>query len=254
MEKAMTLDGGIEYVLSAEERAGVRAKYPDTYFADPVLEPLWFGRREKLRVLDKVAIVDQTAEKGPATLGICSEKYKIIHFEDIIHMIENSAGKLEGYGAVEVKPHTYLDGGRLKCTINFPDMKTAIKQVDSVIPKIEVFSSYDLSTKLTGRFGAFQLKCTNGMGIWKSFKQFAKRHLQNLFLNDLGEVTSQGLAIFGEQVHQWKLWGEMKVPEFLYEEMWASLPFSEKERERIEALPEIGTGMLLSEAKKGIDS
>jgi len=250
MEKAINLEGGIEYVLSAEERAGVRAKYPNTYFADPVLEPVWFGRRDKERIEGKAAIVDQTAENGPAIMGICSEKYKVIHFEDIVHMIENSVGKITGYGEIQVKPHTYLDGGRLKCTIHFPDMKTAIKKVDSIIPKIEVFSSYDLSTKLMGKFGAFQLKCSNGVGIWKSFKQFAKRHLQNLFLNELGNVVSEGLSIYGDQVNQWKLWGQTKIPAALYEEMWDGLPFSVAERTKIEALPEIGTGLLLSAEKE----
>ena len=168
-------------------------------------------------------------------------------------MVENSVGKITGYGAIQVKPQTYLDGGRLKCTIHFPEIKTAIKKLDSIIPKIEVFSSYDLSTKLMGKFGAFQLKCLNGVGIWKSFKQFAKRHLQNLFLNDLGNVISEGLSIYGDQVNQWKLWGETKVSEKLYEEIWESLPFSTTERVKIEELPEIGTGLLLSAPRNDLN-
>ena len=253
VEKAINAEGGIEYVLSAEERAEIRSKYPNTYFPDPSMEPLWHGRRERIRVPDKAAIVDQTAKDGPFVLGICSEKYKVIFYEDIVHMVENSVGKITGYGEIQVKPYTYLDGGRLRCTIHFPEMKTAIKKLDSIIPKIEVFSSYDLSTKLMGKFGAFQLKCLNGVGIWKSFKQFAKRHLQNLFLNDLGNVISEGLSIYGDQVNQWKLWGETKISEKLYEEVWESLPFSAAERVKIEELPEIGTGLLLSAPRNDLD-
>jgi hypothetical protein len=91
------------------------------------------------------------------------------------------------------------------------------------------------------------------MGIWKSFQRFAKRHLQNLFLNDLGNVISEGLSIYGDQVNQWKLWGETKVPEKLYEEIWESLPFSAAERVKIEELPEIGTGRLLSAPRNDLD-
>lgn len=255
VEKATILENrnGIEYTLSTSERAEIRQKYSSVYFPDPSMEPLWHGRRERIRVPDKAAIVDQANLFGPFVLGICSEKYKIIHYEDIVHLIENSVGKITGYGEINIRPHTYQNGGRLQCSIHFPEMKTEIKKLDSIIPKIEVFSSYDLSTKLMGKFGAFQLKCTNGMGIWKSFQKFTKRHLQNLFLNDLGNVISEGLAIYGEQVDQWKLWGETPISEKLYEEVWENLPFSTAERIKIEELPEIGTGRLLSASKNDLD-
>jgi hypothetical protein len=216
-----------------------------------VKEPLWFGRRDHQRITDKKVIFDQRApvvEGNPAVFGICSEKYKIIPYEDIIHMTEQSVGKIEGYGKIQLCPHTYLDGARMCIGIKFPEMQYAIKKVDMITPKIEVFTSYDLSTKLMGRFGAFQLKCTNGMGIWKSFKSFAKRHLQNLFLNELGETISTGMQIFGDQVHQWKLWADMKINLPLYETIWDELPFSAAERIKIEALPEIGTNLVLSKA------
>ena len=132
-------------------------------------------------------------------------------------------------------------------------MKSEIKKVDSIFPKVDIFTSYDLSTKLKGQFGAFQLKCTNGMGVWKTFKQFAKRHLQNLFLNELGTNISEGLLIFGDQVNTWKSWAEKQISKDFYETIWEELPFSAAERVKIEALPEIGTGLLLSHAVKAND-
>jgi hypothetical protein len=178
------------YELSPSQREEVRERYPKTYFPDPVLEPLWFGRRDHQRIPDRKVIFDQKSEDGRTTFGICSDQYKVIPYEDIVHMVENSVGQLEGYGEIQICPHTYMDGARLKIGIKFPEMKTELRKLDSIFPKVEVFSSYDLSTKLTGRFGAFQLKCLNGMGVWKQFKAFAKRHLQNLFLNELGENIS----------------------------------------------------------------
>ncbi len=245
---------GMEYELNPVERAEVRERYPKVYFPDPVLEPVWYGRRDHQRIPNKKAIVDQSFSGfGNRVYAICSDAYKIIHYEDIVHMVENSVGKLTDYGTVQICPYSYLDGGRMRISIKFPDIKAEIKKIDSIIPKVEVFTSYDLSTKLSGKFGAIQLKCTNGVGIWTTFKKFAKKHLQNLYLNELGTNISEGLALFGEQVNAWKSWTSLKIEKDLYETMWDELPFSKAERTKIEVLPEIGTNLLLTEAIKQND-
>jgi hypothetical protein len=245
---------GLEYHLSPSERTEVRERYPKVYFPDPVLEPVWFGRREHQRILGRKAIVDQKFEgNGQMIYGICSDQYKVVHYEDIVHMAEQSIGKLTDYGIIQICPHTYLEGARMRISVKFPDMKSEIKKVDSIFPKVDIFTSYDLSTKLKGQFGAFQLKCSNGMGVWKTFKQFAKRHLQNLFLNELGTNISEGLLIFGDQVNTWKSWAEKQISKDFYETIWEELPFSAAERVKIEALPETGTGLLLSQAVKSND-
>jgi len=249
MENVAMNEMGLDYELSENERRDVRERYPKVYFPDPILEPLYFGRRDKKRYEGKKVIVDQAfTGNGAMAFGICSDSYKVVRYEDIVHMIENSVGQLTDYGKIQVCPHTYLEGARLKIGIRFPDMASAIRAVDSIIPKVDVFSSLDLSTKLKGMFGAWQLKCLNGMGIWKSMAQFSKRHLQNLFLNNLGETISGGLAIFGTQVDSWKNWASTQISKDIYDEIWDELPFSAAEKIKIEALPEIGTNLLLSNA------
>lgn len=253
MEKEL-VEMGIEYRLSPTERKDIRDRYPEVYFPDPVLEPIWFGRREHQRIPDKRAIVDQKFESnGQMIYGICSDQYKIVHYEDIVHMAEQSIGALTQYGTIQICPYTYLDGARMRISVKFPDLKSEIKKVDSIFPKVEIFTSYDLSTKLKGQFGAFQLKCTNGMGVWKTFKQFAKKHLQNLYLNDLGTNISEGLLIFGDQVNTWRSWAERKISKDLYESIWEELPFSKAERTKIEVLSEIGTGLTLDFAVRNND-
>jgi len=248
---------GLAYELSPAERKDVRDRYPKTYFPDPVKEPLFWGRRNLQRIGDKFAVVDQrmtnteTGLSQPTVFGICSDQYKIVPFEDVIHLTEQSVGQLTDYGKIQICPHTYLSGARLNIGIKFPDHQLSIKPGENIIPKVNVFSSYDLSTKLMGRFGAFQLKCLNGAGIWKSFKSFAKRHLQNLFLNELGNNISEGMALFGGQVESWRRWTELKLDQKLYDTVWDELPFSAAERVKIEALPEIGTGLQLGMAIKG---
>lgn len=260
MAEKELVEMGMEYRLSPTERKEVRDKYPKVYFPDPVLEPVWFGRRDHQRIPGKRAIVDQTGVntmtglgEQPSVFNICSDQYKVVHYEDIVHMVEQTVGQLKEYGTVQVCPHTYLDGARMRIGVKFPDMKSEIKVVDSIIPKVDIFTSYDLSTKLKGQFGAWQLKCTNGMGVWKTFKKFAKKHLQNLFLNQLGTNIGEGLAIFGDQVNTWKSWAALKIEKEVYDTIWEELPFSAAERTKIEALPEIGTGLLLSHAVKSND-
>lgn len=240
------------FELNPEERAEVRHRYPNTYFPDPVLEPIWYGRREHVRITEKKAIIDQKSENH-TVFGICSDQYKIVPYEDIVSLVEKTVKTITDFGKIEVSPMPYLHGARIKIGLRFPDCPAIIKEKDTIVPKIEVFSSYDLSTKLLGRFGAFQLKCLNGMGVWKTLKTFAKRHLQNLFVEELGQNITEGLAGFGTQIDQWKDWAKTKIPMKTYEEIWTSLPFSSIEKEKIEALPEIGSGLLLSQAIKSKD-
>jgi len=238
--------------LNPAERAEIRNRYQDCYFPHPVLEPVFWGKREKIRIPDKKAIVDYNATEFN-TFGICSDDYKIIPYEDIIGLVEQTVSGIKNFGKIEVKPSSYLDGARLRVNLSFPEKKISIVKGDNILPKIEIFSSHDLSTKLKGRFGAFQLKCSNGMGVWKTFKSFAKRHLQNLYLADLSASITEGLEVFELQTNLWKEWSELKIPQKIYEELWADLPFSTAEKARIEVLPEIGTKLLLPEAVKSDD-
>jgi hypothetical protein len=242
--------------LDPVERAEIRNRYSETYFPNPVKEPVWYGRREHTRIVEKNAIIDQNVrpdQEKPTVFGICSDHYKIVFYEDIVKMVEGVVGTIKDFGEIKINPYSYADGGRLRINLSFPEKKINIVKGDNIIPKIEIFSSYDLSTMLKGRFGAFQLKCTNGMGVWKTFKKFAKRHLQNLHLMELESSIIEGLDVFALQATMWKEWTTLKIPQKVYEEIWTDLPFSPAEKERIEALPEIGTKLLLPDALKSND-
>lgn len=236
--------------LNPEERAEVRNRYKDVYFPDPVLEPVWYGRREHTRIMDKKTIVDQN--KG-TVFGICSDQYKIIHYEDIVFMVEKVVEQIKDFGKIQVKPHTFIDGARLDLGLCFPEKKFSIAPGENIIPKMNIFSSLDLQVKLLGRFGMFMLKCSNGAGTWKTFKQFAKKHLLNLFLEELGICIQEGMVLYNVQIDNWKKWLNAKISPEIYEEIWATLPFSPNERTKIEALPEVGSRLLLADAVKQKD-
>jgi hypothetical protein len=231
---------------SSQERRGIQERYPDIRFPQPQLEPVFYGRREKFRIDGKKAIVDQ-ADKD-LVFGICSEDYKVVHYEDLIMMTEEVMAK-QGF-MVKMNPRILSNGGKFVLSLQFPDYGESIRKGDDIFPKMDIQSSYDLKWKLTGRFGAIQLRCTNGCGTWKMFKRFARRHLQSLIVSELGDTISEALPIFTEQAKLWKKWAHMKVPVLAYEEMWADLPFSPAQKEKIQLLPEIGTGLAIDGALK----
>jgi hypothetical protein len=230
--------------LSEQERAEMRKKYPHVRFPNPIMEPLWFGRRPEGRVEGKWAIVDQDPadDHTRGVIAICSSDYKIVFYEDLIQMTEVVLDNFSGeYGKVDICPSIYSDGGRMNIRLKFPDMKEEIRKGDVIIPKIEIGTSLDLSTKLNGRFGLFQLRCSNGAGTWKTFSTFSRRHLQNLDITELADTVQSGLFTFEAQKKEWKQWAEFKIDLPVYEPLWADLPFSSTEKEKIETLSETGT-------------
>ena len=228
------------------ERAEVRAKYPKIQFPDPVLEPIWYGRRPTNRIPDKQAIVDQVDPENKKVFAVCSKQYKVVHYEDLIGMVSDVVGKLTAYGEIQICPRVLADGGKMQINLKFPDAKHIIAKGDGIIPKLSINSSYDLGWRLSGMFGAFRLSCSNGMGTWQNFQRFTRKHLLNLNINDLKDTIVQGFEVFGIQVDEWKKWSQTYIDAAIYKNMWESLPFSEKEKEAIEILPEVTTKLTLA--------
>ncbi len=227
------------------ERMEVRKRYPTITFPDPILEPVWFGRRDKTLIEGTKAIVDRSTGK---TMNICSDQYKLVHYEDVIQMIEDVTSRITSFGKIALCPTMLSDGGKMKLTMKFPEAQHLISKKEAIVPKIDVFTSYDLSYKLMGKFGAFVLRCTNGMGTWQKFKQFARKHLQTLILSDFQFTITEGLDLFGLQVDEWKKWNTKVIDLEMYKGVWEMLPFSEKEKEKIEILPETSTALTIKDA------
>lgn len=237
----------VNYQELQGRRAEVRERYPDVEFPSPVLNSLWVGKRKFEMVPNSKALMDQNTGK---VLSIVSDKYKIVHYEDTISMVEDVTKEIDGFGQIHLCPAIYADGGKFKLTMKFPESQHVISTGDGIVPKIDVFNSYDLGYKLMGRFGAFRLRCTNGMGVWEQFKRFARRHLLNLFLEDLKLTILEGMSVFGMQVESWKKWAEIEMKQDVYDLTWKALPFSEPEKVKIESLREIGSALTLPDALK----
>ena len=236
-----------DFQMLQERRADVRNRYPDVDFPDPVLDTLWVGKRKLERLTDKRALVNQ---RDGSVLSIVSDRYKIIHYEDTLTMVEDVTKEVTGYGAIQLCPTVFSNGGKFKIAMKFPESQHIIREGDGIIPKIDIFNSLDLGMKLLGRYGAFRLRCTNGVGVWENFKRFARRHLQTLFLDDLKLSILEGMNMFGIQVDSWKKWTEIEMTQPVYDGAWEILPFSKPEREKIEVLRGIGDSLTLPDALK----
>jgi len=229
----------------AERREEVRAQYPNVYFPRPVLEPLWYGRRSDHRVPTMKALVDQN---NGHVFNVVSDQYKVVHYEDLVGIIGDITSRITNYGEIQLVPSTLRSGATFKLQLRFPGVQKSIRKLDNIVPKIDVLSSIDLSKSLIGRFGAFRLICTNGMGVWEMFKKFARKHLVSLQLADLQATIEEGLLGFNDQVLEWKKWSNTIIPLEFYNDVWQHLPFSAHEKEKIEVLPEVSTKLTLKSA------
>lgn len=237
---------------SFEETQAIRKDVAERYrekFPNIVLEPLWYGRRpnEKTRVEGKHAILDQNTG---TVFNVCSDLYKPVFHEEVVHLVEEAARKLPEFGKPTIKIQQLADGGKLRVEAKFEEVAYDInpKVGDFVNPTINVFSSYDLGWKYGGRFGAYRLICSNGASVGKIFDSFKKRHLTSLDPNELSVTIQNGMLKFSEQTELWQRWANEKLLPEQYAGLWAELPFSPTEKEKIEQLPEAGTKLLLPQA------
>lgn len=240
----MTLQEKIEQLQAI--RAEVHEKFPNVDFPEPSLQPLFFGRRDKRQYGGKSAIVDI---KTDIPFSIVSDQYQLIYYEETVKMLEDIADELmEDFGPHETTIHLPYDKGRMRVELVFPEMEYEIKKGDHINPKMDVFRSYDLRWQYGGRFGAYRIICANGLTVGEVFASFKKRHIWALNPADLRDAIGEGISHYVEQTDIWKRWANRVLEPAEYEELWTVLPFSENEKETMEALPEAGSQIVLPEA------
>lgn len=231
-----------------EIRQEIAEKY-DIVFPNVVLEPLWWGRRPTTenRVNGRFAIVDQN---NGNVFNVCTEAYRPVYHELIIKNVEEAADAMPQFGKPVIDIKLLNDGARMKVNIMFPEVDYQVKAGDILHPTSDIKTSYDLFWKYVVDFGAYRLVCSNGLKVGEVFESFKKRHLTGLDPNILSDTLNSGMLKFDEQTQLWQRWSETKVLDGIYEELWAELPFSKPEREKIENLKAAGTGTLLLPALK----
>lgn len=237
--------GTVEYLNSAKDLC--KELFPDRKFPNAGKVPIWFGRREHTLAEGRVGIVDHNNNN---LFSIPSEDYKFVRHEEIVKQVHDACLEVPEYGTPELNISLPYQGAKMVLRVRFPEMQKEVKVGDEVIPEISFRSSYDLQWKVRGDGGVFRKICSNGMMIPVKGKQFnyINRHVSTLSLEQMVNTMKEGLIAFSEQNEIWKKWAEAQVGQEVYDEVWDALPFSPNEKEKIEALPEAGTHLLLPSA------
>jgi len=239
--------------MSHKEICAIRedvAKRYNTVFPAVVLEPLWWGRRPDNRAEGRFAIVDQN---NNYLFNVCTEIYKPVYHELVIWQVEQAALAVPEFGPPVIQFNLLANGGKIKVNARFPEVEHEISTGDIVNPTSDIFSSYDLGWKYKAMFGAYRLVCSNGMTVGEVFDSFKKRHLVGLDPDELTNMLMTGMPKFSEQTGLWKLMAEKKVPQLMYDSVMEDLKFSEGEIQKIEAVKEARSGLLLPDALKQKD-
>lgn len=233
--------------MSKEEAQEIRSRYPNVYFPNPSLEPVWFGKRPDHAIEGMRAIVDQNTGK---MFSLASENYKIVKYEEIIKMVELSSLKFPEFGKPHIVPRVFNDGSKIVVSCKFPDVQYEIKVGDLIAPYYSLKSSLDRLWLLQESLSAERLVCSNGMRVGETISSFKKRHTLALDLEEFSERIKDGMLHFSEQTDLWRKFVEKQISNDLYDAVWEELPFSKTEKEKIEALPETGSQLTLADMRK----
>lgn len=193
-------------------------------------EPLSFGRRTRVLIPDKKAIVD--IETGHA-FNVVSEGYKLIPHEEVLQKMEQICEEHKEWGTPSWEIWLSEFGGRMKVRVTFRELLFEIAPGDEVNPTMEAFASYDGSLAQMLSIGGFRLVCTNGMMIGNILAKYKWKHTIGLDMERAGAIISSGMEKYSKAVGLWKSFTKRTALEeevFLYE----AVPFHKEERERVE--------------------
>ena len=230
---------GEDIILKAKEvreiQLEVRDQFPDIIWPEPILEPVFFGRFDKTVVHNRKLILD--ADSG-AQFDIVSDQYELIPHELATRNLLKSIP--EEFGKPKLKFKMWAEGARFRLEASFPDIgHFEVKPGDPVEPRITQMNSLDRSTFYGLEFGAEELVCTNGLVAYKQREKTQRRHVFGAEdIDTLSETMKTEMENFADQLGIWQQWNQQQIGTIEELEIGlSSLPFSEKEVEKLLVLP-----------------
>lgn len=231
-----------ESIMKAEDlnfiRSDIRDRFSDIIFPQPTIEPVFYGKKEKVLCPKNRAVVDYTTG---SVMSIVSDKYTLVQHEDILYEALQEVNNLSGVlGQPDINIKMMNGGAKMVYTIHWPSEAKDIKKGDPVAPLFRGVNSYDTSTRMASEYGAMRLVCTNGMVVGHADSKVSRRHISDASPEWVRAHIAQGVAAFERTTLYLEKLADKMVGAADYEELWSNLPFSVKERQRIESLPLIG--------------
>ena len=117
-------------------------------------------------------------------LAVTSDKYKIIHHQNVLDTIEDNLD----FGPYKRKVYSINGGRRIYAVYDFNDQRRQIQPGDDVGFRLLAKNSYDGSTGVMLGAGLLRMVCSNGMIVMSDSKQVSRHHSTNINLEFLEET------------------------------------------------------------------
>jgi hypothetical protein len=234
-------------VMTPEElkdiKAQVREKFPRVKFMEPILEPVAWGMG-RTRIPDRWAMTlmdPETREQNFA--AFCTDDYQVVHHEVALHKLMQTLERFPEFGRPQFNVKTYNNGGRMFVDVLFPESKGMGSGIvgEDIVPKVILKNSYDLSLQWEYAFGGMVLRCTNGMRAYEKLTSARNRHVYSLNIDEHIAKIGSGIEAMSTQFGIWGKWAKLHLDKAQSEQILIQSPFSDKQKENIKTLPEIGT-------------
>lgn len=243
----------MDFIKSWEERKAVREKvrgmYPEVPFPTVYSAPLHYGTRNLTKVQDRVAVVG-VYQNEETVYDIVSDQYLIVDHEEVLNRTHSMLKECVEFGEPNIVITLPENGARMNCLITFSNIEHKVNG-DKVMPRLAIRNSYNRKWEFMMKMEAWRKVCSNGLHAWKSILNKRGKHRLCLDVKDMISELKEGMDQFSEQIGLWTKWARKELNESEFAEIWDVLPFGERHREEIKALPEAATkstlnGMLMS--------
>ena len=212
----------------------IQEKFPNIDFPEPVMEPIFYGRRSKEIVANRKLIMDA---KTGIQWDVVSDQYSLLYHEELLDNLLQLIP--EQFGEPVITVDMWQNSARIKVKALFPELDRYEVAGSPIRPEIRLFSSYDRSTFFGGSWGARELVCSNGLVAYREKAALSFKHAFGK-ASEIGKIKDKlnaELEQFSEQVGVWNSWAEREFNKLGLDNILYELPFSEKEQERILELP-----------------
>jgi len=229
----------------------IRTEYNDIDWPTATRQPLWYGRKNRHLVGDKVGIV--VDYKGEETLAyVASDEYEIVQYEELLWRTTRAMEKLEEYGSPTIDINILQDGRKLDMKLTFNECDPVeIREGQVIQPTIDIKSSHDGQWELGTVAGAVVLVCTNGLTVGKVAYKNKQKHMTGLTVSGMVENMKGDMLAFADETGIWKRWADRQLTAPEWADVQEKIPFGKRQLPEVLALPMDGVGYSISQSMEG---
>jgi len=171
-----------------------------TYDFGVARRPVFVVGEQGARIVPKRFVIVRKDTGAP--LAVVSDRYFPVEHGEMVNALDE---RFRGQGAFfERRLAVEAGGARILAEYRFPDTEVEVRPGDRVMLTLTGGNSFDTSTAVWMKVGAFRLICTNGAIIGKVVAFLRNRHTMSFDLTrvvaDLGQATAQ----FRDATARWK--------------------------------------------------